>query len=85
VRFLATVDERSLPSGARGNLGDPGLGGLHPVAWCQYYDGGRSWVTTLGHDARDFSDGTAFAGAPFFQQLIVGGIESAMGMKPFCR
>jgi type 1 glutamine amidotransferase len=85
VRFLATVDERSLPAGPRGNLGDPGLGDLHPVAWCQYYDGGRAWVTTLGHDAQDFSDGTTFAGAPFFQKLIVGGIESAMGMKPFCR
>ena len=85
VRFLAAVDESTLPSGARGNLGDPGLGDFHPVAWCQYYDGGRSWVTTLGHDAGDFADDAAFPGASSFQKLIAGGIQSAMGMKPFCR
>jgi hypothetical protein len=85
VRFLATVDERTLPSGAKGNLGDPGLGSLHPVAWCQYYDGGRAWLTTLGHDGRDFSTDGSFPGAAEFQRLIVGGIESAMGMKAFCR
>ena len=85
VRFLATVDEKTLPSGAKGNLGDPGLGEFHPVAWCQYYDGGRAWLTTLGHDGGDFSDDATFPGAVEFQKLIVGGIESAMGMKPFCR
>ena len=64
----------------------PGHGTFHPVAWCQYYDGGRSWVTTLGHDAKIFAKNDAeFPGAPSFQKLLVGGIQSAMGMKPFCR
>jgi len=62
----------------------PGHGDFHPVAWCQYYDGGRSWVTTLGHDARLFTD-DSFAGAREFRTLITGGIKSAMGAAPFCQ
>jgi type 1 glutamine amidotransferase len=65
---------------------DPGHGSFHPVAWCQYYDGGKSWVTTLGHDAADFAaDDKTFAGAKEFQALIVGGIKSVMGATPFCQ
>jgi uncharacterized protein len=86
VRVLAAVDERSLARGVRGGSGHPGHGSYHPVAWCQYYDGGRAWLTTLGHDAKAFTDdGSAFAGARQFQSLVLGGIESAMGRKPFCR
>ncbi len=85
VRVLATVDESTLLRGVRGSMGHPGHGDFHPVAWCQYYDGGRAWVTTLGHDARDFSDDATFPGAEEFQKLILGGIESAMGKAPFCR
>ena len=85
VRFLATVDERSLAEGVTGSMGHPGHGDFHPVAWCQYYDGGRSWVTTLGHDAKDFTDDATYPGASQFQKLLVGGIQSAMGAKPFCQ
>jgi uncharacterized protein len=85
VRVLATVDESALLRGVRGSMGHPGHGDFHPVAWCQYYDGGRAWVTTLGHDARDFADDTTFPGAEEFQKLVLGGIESAMGKAPFCR
>jgi type 1 glutamine amidotransferase len=85
VRVLATVDESTLLRGVRGSMGHPGHGDFHPVAWCQYYDGGRAWVTTLGHDAKDFTDDTTFPGAEEFQKLILGGIESAMGKAPFCR
>jgi len=85
VRFLATVDERSLTAGVTGSMGHPGHGDFHPVPWCQYYDGGRSWVTTLGHDAKDFTDDATYPGATQFQKLLVGGIQSAMGAKPFCR
>jgi type 1 glutamine amidotransferase len=64
----------------------PGHGDFHPVAWCQYYDGGKVWVTTLGHDARDFeADDANFAGALEFQQLVIGGIKSVMGAEPFCK
>ncbi|MEU7871725.1 ThuA domain-containing protein [Dactylosporangium sp. NPDC049140] len=85
VRVLLTVDEHSLAQGVTGSMGHPGHGAEHPVAWCQYYDGGRAWLTTLGHDALDFSDGSAFPGAVQFQQLLVGGVRSAMGAAPFCR
>jgi type 1 glutamine amidotransferase len=63
----------------------PGHGDFHPVAWCQYYDGGKVWVTTLGHDAGDFSaDDAEFPGAREFQAMIIGGIKSVMGAAPFC-
>ncbi len=82
VKFLATVDENSL---ATKRTVHPGHGDFHPVAWCQYYDGGRAWLTTLGHDAQAFTDGSGFPGQTQFKQLIVNGILSAMGNKPFCR
>lgn len=85
VRILAGVDESTMPQGATGSMGHPGHGGDHPVAWCQYYDGGRAFLTTLGHDARAFATDGSFAGAAEFQTLLVGGIRSAAGMTPFCR
>jgi hypothetical protein len=82
VKFLATVDENSL---ATKRTTHPGHGDFHPVAWCQYYDGGRAWLTTLGHDAQAFTDGSSFPGQAQFKKLIVNGILSAMGNIPFCR
>ena len=71
-----------------------GFPSFHPVAWCHYYDGGRAWLTTLGHDVRATHDmslptnqpggATFFPGAAEFQSLIVNGIKSAMGLIPFC-
>jgi type 1 glutamine amidotransferase len=79
VKFLLTVDASQL------ELSDdhPGHGKFHPVAWCQYYDGGRSWVTTLGHDPA-FAQGADFPGGAEFKKLIVQGILSAMGNTDFC-
>ena len=82
VKFLATVDEKTL---ATQDDEHPGHGDFHPIAWCQYYDGGRSWVTTLGHAADAFIDGSGFPGQAQFKQLIVNGILSAMGNIPFCK
>ncbi|MEU6415293.1 ThuA domain-containing protein [Microbispora sp. NPDC046933] len=84
VRFLARVDETTMPQGTRGNLGHPGHGGDHPVSWCQYYDGGRSWVTTLGHDVKAWTD-EPMEGDQYFLQHLLGGIKSVLGMAPFCR
>jgi type 1 glutamine amidotransferase len=85
VRLLATIDESTLPKGVTGSMGHPGHGKIHPVAWCQYFDGGRAWLTTLGHDAKDFTTDGSFPGAEQYQKLVLGGIESAMGRTPFCR
>ncbi|SNT48449.1 hypothetical protein SAMN05421812_107102 [Asanoa hainanensis] len=84
VRVLAKVDEATLPDGARGGSGHPGHGRDHPVSWCQYYDGGRSWVTTLGHAVEAWTD-TPMPGDEHFTRHVLGGIESAMGRRPFCR
>lgn len=62
----------------------PGHGDFHPVAWCQYYDGGRAWLTTLGHDPALFTD-PGFQGAAEFKAMLAGGIRSVMGAEPFCR
>ena len=85
VRFLAAVDDSTLVQGQKGYYGDPGMGAFHPVTWCQYYDGGKAWLTTLGHDAGDWESGSTFPGAQYFQQMLLGGIESAMGMEAFCQ
>jgi type 1 glutamine amidotransferase len=82
VKFLATVDESTLPGGAAAT--HPGHGSFHPVAWCQYYDGGRAFLTTLGHDTAEWTDGSGAVGQTQFHQLIVQGIKSAMGLTPFC-
>ncbi|WP_209666686.1 ThuA domain-containing protein [Amycolatopsis magusensis] len=85
VRVLAEVEESSLAQGVRGGSGHPGHGDHHPVAWCQYYDGGRSWVTTLGHDGSAFTGTSTVDGSAHFRALLAGGIRSAAGAAPFCR
>jgi hypothetical protein len=82
VNFLAIVDESTLASGT-GNS-HPGHGKFHPVSWCQYYDGGKVWVTTMGHDRGAFEENSTFPGAEWFQKHIVAGIKSVMGLEPFC-
>lgn len=84
VNFLQVVDESTLPQGPGREGGHPGHGEFHPVTWCQYYDGGRSWVTTLGHASEAFQENTDFPGANEFQTMLVNGIKSAMGLEPFC-
>jgi hypothetical protein len=85
VRVLATVNEKTMPTDPPvGYYGEPGMGSFHPVTWCQYYDGGRAWLTTLGHDAGDWEANSAFPGAQEFQTMLVNGIKSAMGETPFC-
>ncbi len=76
VKFLAKVQTNT--AGAP----HPGHAKFHPVAWCQYYDGGRVWATTMGHNANSFT-GTG-AGAADFKKMLVAGIKSAMGLTDFC-
>ncbi|WP_207957741.1 ThuA domain-containing protein [Streptomyces sp. YIM 98790] len=67
VHVLASLDEGSYSGGQ--------MGAEHPIAWCQIYDGGRSWYTGMGHDAASFSD-------PLFLEHLLGGIRSAAGVVP---
>ncbi len=84
VRVLAKVDESTLARRVRGNLGHPGHGDDHPVSWCQYYDGGKAWLTTLGHDVKAWTD-EPMEGDRHFVQHLLGGVRSVLGMAPFCR
>ena len=77
IILLLEVDDTTRSS-TNGFFGNPGIyKGPHPVSWCHYYDGGRVWLTTLGHSEEIFRDENYLA-------HILGGIESAMGRKPFC-
>lgn len=67
VHVLLSLDESSY---------DPGAGAMgveHPIAWCQDFDGGRSWYTALGHTNESY-------GEPAFLEHLVGGIETAAGV-----
>src|ERR1041384_1493217 len=67
VNVLATVDESTYSSGT--------LGFDHPIAWSQFYDGGRAWYTAGGHTPESFSE-------PLFQAHLLGGIQFAAGVAP---
>lgn len=66
VHVLASFDEQSY-NGAT-------MGADHPIAWCQQFDGGRSWYTGLGHASSAYTD------EPLFLQHILGGIQWAAGV-----
>jgi len=66
VHVLASLDEKSY-TGAT-------MGTDHPIAWCQDYDGGRSWYTGLGHTKASFVE-------PNFLQMLLGGIKTAAGAE----
>jgi cytochrome c len=65
VHVLAILDESSDGEGIPGPD--------HPVAWCQDFDGGRSWYTALGHTGESYSE-------PAFLLHLLGGIRSAAGI-----
>jgi type 1 glutamine amidotransferase len=59
---------------------DPGdlLDGMRPLAWYQTFDGGREFYLALGHKKEDYEN-------PILMQLILGGIQWAMGEKSLSR
>ena len=65
VHVLATLDEKTYTGGT--------MGADHPIAWCQNFDGGRSWYTAMGHTAESYSD-------PLFLLHLWGGIQSGAGI-----
>ncbi|WP_447007282.1 ThuA domain-containing protein [Saccharothrix isguenensis] len=65
VHVLAELDETSYSGGS--------MGTSHPIAWCQDYDGGRSWYTGLGHTVESYSDAA-------FREHLLKGVQTAAGV-----
>ncbi|NRB50548.1 MAG: ThuA domain-containing protein [Saprospiraceae bacterium] len=65
VNVLISLDEGTYKA-------DEGLkmGGDHPFTWYHYYDGGRSFFTSLGHETDTYKDAN-------FQKMVEGGIKWA--------
>jgi type 1 glutamine amidotransferase len=69
VHVLATLDEKTYSGGD--------MGEDHPIAWCQFYQGGRAWYTALGHTRETYSE-------PLFLAHLLGGIRFAAGLPEVC-
>lgn len=69
VHVLAGLNEASYE-----DVVDPAgqMGFDHPIAWCQVYDGGRSWYTGGGHTVESYSE-------PEFTAHLLGGLQWAAG------
>ncbi|MFJ2171912.1 ThuA domain-containing protein [Streptomyces sp. NPDC087851] len=71
ARVLATLDETTYQGGT--------MKGDHPIAWCQTYEGGRSFYTGGGHTKESYAE------APFREHLL-GGLRYAAGqVKADCK
>jgi PKD repeat protein/type 1 glutamine amidotransferase len=69
AHVLATMDETTYDAG--GNA----MGYDHPISWCKPYDGGRAWVTGMGHFGAHYDE-------PALLAHIVGGVKWAAGIAP---
>ncbi|NOV99136.1 ThuA domain-containing protein [Isoptericola chiayiensis] len=67
VHVLASLDESTYDAGTGA------MGAEHPIAWCQPYDGGRSWYTGGGHTNESFAE-------PEFLEHLLGGLQTAAGV-----
>ncbi|WP_036602464.1 ThuA domain-containing protein [Olivibacter sitiensis] len=66
IHPLLLLDETSYSGGNNGKE--------HPITWYHDFDGGRSFYTGLGHTDESYDENA-------FQQLLLGGINYAMGRK----
>ncbi|GAA2256258.1 ThuA domain-containing protein [Streptomyces amakusaensis] len=64
TRVLATLDETTYEGGT--------MNGDHPIAWCQTYQGGRSFYTGGGHTKTSYAE-------PDFRQHLLGALRYASG------
>lgn len=70
VHVLARLDETTY------DAGPTAMGADHPIAWCQEFDGGRSWYTGMGHTEESYAD-------PLFLSHVLGGIQQVAGAARF--
>ncbi|MDB5104466.1 MAG: cytochrome [Fibrobacteres bacterium] len=64
AHILVTVDESTYPGGTPGKD--------HPMSWYIAYQGGRSWVTAMGHTTGSYQD-------PLFLGHLWGGLQYVLG------
>ena len=69
AHVLLSMDETTYAPGGNAQGYD------HPISWCKPYDGGRAWVTALGHFGAHYDE-------PQFLAHIVGGVQYAAGLEP---
>jgi glucose/arabinose dehydrogenase/PKD repeat protein/type 1 glutamine amidotransferase len=69
AHVLATMDESTYDPG--GNA----MGYDHPISWCKPYDGGRAWMTGMGHFGAHYTQETGLV------EHILGGVKWAAGME----
>lgn len=67
VHVLITLDESTYSPGSGA------MGADHPIAWCQNFEGGRSWYEGAGHTDASWAD-------PLFLEHILAGIEWTAGV-----
>ncbi|PZG24396.1 PKD domain-containing protein [Micromonospora craterilacus] len=70
AHVLATMDETTY------NPGGNAMGYDHPISWCKPYDGGRAWMTGMGHF------GAHYTGETQLVKHILGGVQWAAGVAP---
>jgi len=66
---LTQLDPLSVPANTPGRTLD------QPVTWCDNYEGGRTWITSIGHAKSVYSE-------PLVRAHALGGVEWAAGVKP---
>lgn len=68
ILMVAHLDKLDPNDLERVKLHETSFGSLHPVAWYQRFDGGTSWITTLGHNKEAYVDSD-------FLKHLIGGLE----------
>ncbi|WP_240662635.1 ThuA domain-containing protein [Streptomyces sp. WAC 06738] len=71
AHVLATLDEETYEPGPNA------MGEDHPISWCKQYDGGRIWVTGMGHFAESYTEN---GGNNNLVKHLTGGIGWAAGI-----
>jgi hypothetical protein len=80
AHVLATFDESAY------NPGRNAMGDDHPISWCKPYDGGRVWLTGIGHFAIRYTEGTPSSDNNLVKHLVggIGWAAGAMGSHDDC-
>ncbi|NHC46244.1 ThuA domain-containing protein [Motilibacter aurantiacus] len=68
AHVLATMDETTYEPGSNR------MGYDHPISWCRPYDGGRAWMTGMGHFGAHYQE-------PALVRHILGGVKWAAGLE----